>query len=394
MTLPSIEVYSYRSTGIVHIPEHDHPPHRIDGGASASYSLEEPIKTTDRSADTCDNLNSFQALIKKFSKQDLFGKSHIEMYLRSQYIRNCRPNTFINLYGALIPFFKYLREIGKDNLEDVRRHDVEAFIEHEQDRGLKMTTVKTRLAILKAFFRYLLERGVVNQDVFPWKMKIKLPEALPRAIDPEDVDRLLAMSVDVRNRAMILLLLRTGMRIGELLKTRIKDVILKDQKILIYEGEKNRVGRVVYFSNDAKAALEQWLKVRNQSTELLFYGYKDKVLSYQAARMIFKKQLRIAGLEHKGYTLHCLRHTYATDLLNALIPIECLEKLLGHKSLEVTRRYARLSDRTREEQYFKAMAIIERRQSHDYNRLDSELQEVFEKTQLLTSHSEELHEHT
>lgn len=110
--------------------------------------------------------------------------------------------------------------------------------------------------------------------------------------------------------------------------------------------------------------------------------------------MIFKKQLRIAGLEHKGYTLHCLRHTYATDLLNALIPIECLEKLLGHKSLEVTRRYARLSDRTREEQYFKAMAIIERRQSHDYNRLDSELQEVFEKTQLLTSHSEELHEHT
>lgn len=393
MTQPSIESYSNGIRDVVHVQEYDDPPRRIDEGTSAFYSLKKSIKTTNRSADTGDNLNSFQVLIEKFSKQHLIGKTHVETYLRSQYIRNCRPNTFSNLYGALIPFFKYLRGIGKDNLEDIRKQDIEAFIEHEQDRGLKMSTVKAKLAILKAFFRYLLERGVVNQDVFPWKMKIKLPEALPRAMDPEDVDRLLAMAVGVRDRAMILLLLRTGMRIGELLNTRIRDVLLKDQKILIFEGEKNRVGRVVYFSNDAKVALEEWLKVRDQSTELLFYGYKGKVLSYQAARMIFEKQLKVAGLEHKGYTLHCLRHTYATDLLNALMPIECLEKLLGHKSLEVTRRYARLSDRTREEQYFKAMSIIERRQIHDNNQLDSELQAILEKTQLLTSHGEELHEH-
>jgi integrase len=183
------------------------------------------------------------------------------------------------------------------------------------------------------------------------------------------------------------------MRIGELLNTRIRDVRVREQKILIFEAEKNRLGRVVYFSNDAREALEAWLKERDPSTDLLFYGYKGNVLSYPAARMIFVKYLKRAGLNHKGYTLHCLRHTYATDLLNALIPIECLEKLLGHKSLEVTRRYARLSDKTREEQYFKAMAIIERRQGHDYDQLDSELQEILEETQLLSSHGEELHEH-
>ncbi len=393
MTQPSTEVYSNGSAGIVYTPDSSNPPNVIDEETSVSHYQKNSIKTTNRSADTGDNLTSFQVLVEKFSKQHLIGKMHVEMYLRSQYIRNCRPNTFNNLYSALIPFFKYLRGICKDNLEDIRKQDIEAFIEHEQDRGLKMSTVRNKLAILKAFFRYLLEKGVVNQDVFPWKMKIKLPEALPRAMYPEDVDQLLAMAVGVRTRAMILLLLRTGMRIGELLNTRIRDVILKDQKVLIFEGEKNRVGRVVYFSNDAKAALEEWLKVRDQGTELLFYGYKGKVLSYQAARMTFSRQLKIAGLEHKGYTLHCLRHTYATDLLNALMPIECLEKLLGHKSLEVTRRYARLSDRTREEQYFKAMSIIERRQIHDHDQLDSELQAVLEKTQLLTSHSEELHEH-
>jgi len=270
---------------------------------------------------------------------------------------------------------------------------VEAFIEHEQDRGLKMSTVKTRLAILKAFFRFLLERGVVEQDVFPWKIKIRLPETLPRAMAPEDVDRLLTVIVGARDRAMILLLLRTGMRIGELLNTKIRDVSRREQKILIFEAEKNHLGRVVYFSDDAREALEAWLRVRDTRTELLFYGYKGKELSYAAARMIFMKHLKGAGLNHKGYTLHCLRHTYATDLLNALIPIECLEKLLGHKSLEVTRRYARLSDKTRKEQYFKAMAIIERRRSHDHDQLDSELQTILEKTQLLSSHGEELHEH-
>ena len=161
MTQSSTEVYSSGSAGIVYTPDSINPPNVIDEERSVSHYQKDSIKTTNRSANTSDNLNSFQVLIEKFSKQHLIGKTHVETYLRSQYIRNCRPNTFSNLYGALIPFFKYLRGIGKDNLEDIRKQDIEAFIEHEQDRGLKMSTVKAKLAILKAFFRYLLERGVM-----------------------------------------------------------------------------------------------------------------------------------------------------------------------------------------------------------------------------------------
>jgi len=365
-------------------------------------SLQYPLKGTDqrtaatsthKDTPTSNHAHTLQRLINKFNEQELLGEKYVEMYLRSQYIRNCSFNTTRNTYQALLLFFTFIKKIGKDCLEDVDRHDVEAFIEHEQDRGLKATTVKTRMALLKAFFRFLLDRGIVEQDIFPWKMRIKLPETLPRAIDPEDVNRILAVNASIRDRALILLLLRTGMRIGELLHTMVRDVSLRDKKILIYESEKNRLGRVVYFSDDAGDALKAWLKVRDPDMERLFYGLKGKVLSYTAARNLFTKCLKSAGLSHKGYSLHCLRHTYATDLLNALIPIECLEKLLGHKSLEVTRRYARLSDKTREEQYFKAMAIIERSQNHGHDQHDSELQEILEKTQLLSSHSEKLHEH-
>ncbi len=72
------------------------------------------------------------------------------------------------------------------------------------------------------------------------------------------------------------------------------------------------------------------------------------------------KYLKKAGLTHKGYTVHSLRHTFASELLNAGMRLEHLQKLMGHTSAEVTRRYARLTDKTRKEEYFKAMHKIER----------------------------------
>lgn len=183
------------------------------------------------------------------------------------------------------------------------------------------------------------------------------------------------------------------MRIGELLSTRLQDVHFKDRKIEIYEAQKNRVGRVVYLSDDARDALRNWLKKRDNRTQFVFCGYGNKPLSYPAARMVLIKYLKKAGLSHKGYSLHCLRHTNASELLNAGMPLECLKELLGHSTVEMTRRYAKLTDKTREREYFKAMSIIEKGENHGHYRIDLELQEIHEKKELLETHSEELHEH-
>jgi site-specific recombinase XerD len=82
-------------------------------------------------------------------------------------------------------------------------------------------------------------------------------------------------------------------------------------------------------------------------------------LCYTSARNIFVKYIGAARLQDKGYTLHSLRHTFASELLNAGMRLECLQLLLGHREIEMTRRYARLTDKSREEEYFRAMAIIE-----------------------------------
>jgi integrase len=134
------------------------------------------------------------------------------------------------------------------------------------------------------------------------------------------------------------------MRIGELLNTKMIDLNLKEKKIEIFEAQKNRVGRVVYLSSDAISTLRAWIRKRDPAEEYLFYSPQHNMLSYETARYTFKKYINKAGLPHKRYTLHCLRHTYARDMVNADMRLEYLQPILGHSSIEMTRRYARLTD--------------------------------------------------
>jgi integrase/recombinase XerD len=324
--------------------------------------------------------------LKRLASWDLPGKAHVEGYFRHMHRRNFRPKTFFSNLTAIYIFLNVVKESGKTRLEEVTKNDLETFIEHEQDRGLKLSTVRTRLHCANAFLGYLIEAGIVSADVLARRIRLKKPETLPRAMDPDDVRKFLSVIDNPRDRAMITMLLRTGMRIGELLNTKINDLHLKDRRIDIYEGEKNRIGRVVYLSDDAIVALKTWLKMRDVGHDFLFYAQGSKTMSYSTAHLIFERYLTKAGLTHKGYSLHALRHTFASELLNAGMRIECLQPLMGHTSLDVTRRYARLTDKTREEEYFKAMTIIERGAMDGHYRLDHQVQAFLEEKERFTEY--------
>jgi integrase/recombinase XerD len=309
-------------------------------------------------------------VLQRISTKALCGKDHVTQYLLYLHRKNCRPNTIRSNGNAIILFLAFLTSIGSNHLETITREDFSAFIEHEQDRGMKPRTVSTRLRALNAFFTFLIECDVIHPDVLKRKMRVKIPDSLPRAIDPEDIKQLLSVIKKPRDRVMIVVLLRTGMRIGEVLTTTLEDVNLNENRIEIFEAHKNRVGRVVYISDDALRALKQWIALRDPQQNYLFYGWHRRPLCYEAARDMFHKYLDKAGLSHKGYTLHCLRHTFASELLNAGMRLECLQQLLGHSSIEMTRRYARLTDNTRKEEYFRAMAIIEKGGINGHYRCD------------------------
>lgn len=296
-------------------------------------------------------------IVRRIHQLELPGTAHLESYMRHKWRLNHRPSTLRGSFGAVRNFLTCYHNSGKSNLQDIVSDDLEAFVENMQDRGLKVTTVRTSLNHLWAFLRFLIEHNIVDASILKRKIKLRVPDFLPRAIAPSNVRKLLAVIKETRSRALVLVLLRTGMRIGELLALKMRDLDIRERKIHIYEGEKNCLGRVVYLSDDAVMALRLWLKERDKKREYLFYG--RSTLCYSSAWNIFKRYLVEARLQNKGYTLHSLRHTFASELLNAGMRLECLQLLLGHREIEMTRRYARLTDKSREEEYFRAMEIIE-----------------------------------
>jgi len=304
--------------------------------------------------------NPIEQILKNLSRIELPAKEHFERYLRHKWRLNHKRSTLQGSFTSVRLFLEFYGKLGKQDLAQMERADLEAFIEHLQDGGLKISTVRTKLACLIAFLHFLMEQDLIPLSLLKRRIKLKLPEVLPRAMHPADVKKLLSGIDDIRDRALILLLLRTGMRIGEALGLRLNDLDMQDRKVHLFQGEKNSMGRVVYLSDDVLWALKLWLRRRDPNQEFVFYGHGKKPICYSTGRSRFVKYIQKAGLEEKGYTVHCLRHTFASELLNAGMRLECLQQLLGHQDIEVTRRYARLTERTREEEYFRAMAIIEK----------------------------------
>ena len=324
---------------------------------------------------------------QKITYSQIPDNEYVMAYLNHKNRQGLAAKTIKASGDISFSFLSFLELQGR-SLAEISKKDIEAFIENYQDKGVSIGSVNTTLKVLYAFISFLVDKQVLDPGILSNKLKVKLPDPLPRAIDDEGIEDLLAVLDDIRERVMILLLLRTGMRIGEMLELQVLDINLNEQKISIYVGEKNYQGRVVYFSDDAKEGLLAWLSHRDPERKYLFCGQNGNPLSQVTAWRCITNCFKKAGLAHKSYSPHCLRHTFATKALNAGMRLEVVQQLLGHKDIEITRRYARLTDSTREEEYFRAMSQIEKGGKKDvHNRLNRELQAVFEKKKLLTPHN-------
>lgn len=306
-------------------------------------------------------------------------------YIYGKYIKNLSDDTIKNSSRVILYFLRFLTDQGT-TIHKLTRQDISAYLQHEYGRDLTTQTIVNYLRVVYAFIVFLVDQKVLPQVLLERKIRVKLPDVLPRAIPASDIEVLLGAISSVRDKALILLLLRTGMRIGELLKVKLTDINPNERKILVYLGEKNLQGRAVYYSEDAAQALHQWLDERNSDSAHLFPGYIGRPsISYVTAWSVMRKALECAGLEGKGYSLHSLRHTFATDMLNAGMRLEVLQQILGHEDIQMTMRYARITDRTREHEYFTAMNIIEQGDRHEPCHVNTQLRKAFEKKKLLGS---------
>jgi integrase/recombinase XerD len=246
--------------------------------------------------------------VDKLEASCLPGYEYAISYLYDKYRRNLAVSTLSQTGRTIHSFLSFFQTLGRRNIVDIQRKDIADYVEHEQERGLNISSVKTHLHTLYAFVQYLVDRDVLPAEILMRKIRIKLPDVLPKAIPAEDLQQIIEVITRVRDRALILLLLHTGMRIGELLKVKMPDIIMAERKILLYVGEKNLHGRVVYYSRIAEQALKRWLAIRETESDYLFYGYAGQELSYVGAWMIMKKAIEKSGLGHKGYLPPAPKH--------------------------------------------------------------------------------------
>jgi site-specific recombinase XerD len=207
------------------------------------------------------------------------------------------------------------------------------------------------------YLAYIREEDVPN-PVIPRRHYLAHERRLPRDI-PDDVLAQLfeAIGSHLRDRTMFTLMLHAGLRVGEVSQLRQVDVRLSDKHTpFLRLNGKGAQERVVYLSATAAQLLDDYLKERPQdSPEQIFLNYKGQPISITGI------QLRLAHYCRKvdiWITSHQLRHTYASRMIAADVPITSVQKLLGHNSIRTTQLYVRVADSKVEEDYHDAVSRI------------------------------------
>jgi site-specific recombinase XerD len=245
-------------------------------------------------------------------------------------------------------------------LEAVTYEKVLAYIDWLIRRRLKPKTINCHVACISGFYTYLQhEKGITITNPVKKRCRLRLPKPLPRYVPDAALQLFFKMVKTPRDRALFMLMLRCGLRVAEVAALTLASMDLRRRQIFICNG-KGAKDRVVYLSNDAQAALVAYLAVRPAvKTQKLFLvekgRYRGKPLSVRGIQKRMEYYARSAGLH---VTCHQLRHTMATQLLNADAALATIQDLLGHNWITTTQRYCRVSNLKVQRDYYKAIQTV------------------------------------
>jgi site-specific recombinase XerD len=270
--------------------------------------------------------------------------------------KNCSKHTLRNYMGTLKQFVLWVDV----PIEQVTHKTVLSFIDHLLDKRLKPKTINCYLNSIRGFYEYLIEEEQVPIS-HPVKRgySLRLSRPLPRYLRDEDVPRLFNVISSKRDRAMFMLMLRCGLRVEEVAKLTMAALDLPRSQLFVYEG-KGVKDRVVYLSNDAYKILVEYLKARPSSRAkrvfLIEKGrFKGKPIQVRGIQHCMQHYAEKAGLK---VSCHQLRHTMATQLLNADADLVTIQDLLGHTRIKTTQRYCRVSNLKVQRDYHKAIERV------------------------------------
>jgi len=253
--------------------------------------------------------------------------------------RSPHASTALHYRSDLQIFFRF---VGKP-FPAIHPADVDGFVSWQVSQGYKATTVNRRLAAIRAFYDFLFDEGLdLPNPVLLRRHYLRKGRHLPRSLRDDDLARLFAVIDDPRDRAIFVLMVRCGLRVGEAAQLKRSDCYLDQPYPRLLVTGKGSKDRAIYLSNQAVTALRAYLSVRPPvDCVYVFLNRFDQPISVAGIQFRLRSYGQRVGLKA---TCHQLRHTYAQNLLEAGLPITTLQKLLGHSSVRTTEVYAHVSD--------------------------------------------------
>ena len=270
--------------------------------------------------------------------------------------RNYSSHTKRNYLNRLQHFLVWLPVA----VESATAEHIKIFIDVLLDRRLSPQTINGHLIAIRSFYRYLQEEEELKIDnPVISGLSLRLPKPLPRFLQDSEVRAFFSVISKQRDLAIFMLMLRCGLRVEEVANLTLGAVDYKRNQIMVRCG-KGAKDRLVYLYDDAAEALADYLQLRPETDEprifLVEKGiYKSSPLS---VRGIQKRAEYYSDKSGVHVSCHQLRHTMATDLLNAGADIMTIQYLLGHSRIKTTLRYARLSNRRARMDYYQSMTMV------------------------------------
>ena len=251
-------------------------------------------------------------------------------------LRNLKPGTIRTYKNNVISFLEYIQK----NPEDLTCEDAKDYLVHLQSKGNKASTLNNKNGALVFFYKRILGK-LWDDNLVPRAIN---DYAIPRVLSRSEIERLLDATSNLKYKAIFAIMYSSGLRISEVLHLHYDDISITNMQIYIHTA-KNHSSRYALLSKRALDILtEYWFKCGKPRGILFPNQWTGAYLTSSATASELRKSVEKAGLP-KDIHSHCLRHSFATHLLEDGVDIRYIQTLLGHRSPKSTEIYLHISNK-------------------------------------------------
>ncbi len=275
-----------------------------------------------------------------------------------KYQKNYSNYTIMSYENDITEFFNYINSEGL-NYKNIEYSDIRFYLMYLKEKEDNNSSIDRKLSALRGFYKYLVNEGIVHNNVFSLVNGPKKSKKLPRYFDYNELEEMFLIpdtntALGQRDLLLLEMLYATGCRVGELVSIKVKDIDFNRRTILIIgKGNKERYLNYGEYCEDIlkKYLKDGYLSLNINKSESLFLNKNGGVLTERGVRFILDKIIKQTGI-NKNISPHMIRHSFATHLLNEGCDLLTVQKLLGHESIKATQIYTHVTtDRLKEVYY-------------------------------------------